>query len=713
MKGLPYLEIFAVEVTRPDSTGQKILKANHPYYLLKGYSIEKDDAVLLSQKELYSSSIYNDYLKRFDSTLNVSVSAIVGANGSGKSTLVEYILRLLNNFSAAFMLDEDMLNKEHHLRYIPDLYGKLWFMSDGKPYLIQVAGTAVSFYEYYPSCDDNTVFIKNARSGCVYTSDVTIEDIQFAAKGNKYRTKKAAIEIARHIFFTYVSNYSLYGYNPKDFRTEWNSSDGTINAKIDERGCWLDGLFHKNDGYQTPIVLTPYRENGNINVNKEKVLSDDRLLTLLLCGKGFDKLNGHLQVVELKFTYKESSYDETYLQKECGLKIQPHAFCSLREHIVVNWKKLYNLSFEESMGEDLKERALDYLACKTIKASYIYRNEYGSYFDKLKDIENNISNDHIDVISELVCALSGDGSHITTKIRQVLVFLVTGTYFRNGRTGLNLNNAISEYSNTVKLIKSLGLSAPDKLCRKPEDYLPPHFLRVNIGLLENNGTKIEFQHLSSGERQLIYSVCSILYHLSNIDSVYLDANEKRIAYNKVLVIMEEIELYFHPKFQQSLLKYLLDGIAQMKFKNLTAVSFMIVTHSPFVLSDISSSNILALENGIPVESSQLKSFGANIHDMLNTGFFLDNCRGSFSEDFIATIIKQMQKDEEAQSASNVNHECCNSIRRKIAIIDEPIIRNALLNKFHDVYEKDNIQWEIDDLETKLNRLKEIRANKDK
>ena len=96
--------------------------------------------------------------------------------------------------------------------------------------------------------------------------------------------------------------------------------------------------------------------------------------------------------------------------------------------------------------------------------------------------------------------------------------------------------------------------------------VPPPIFDVDIDLKDvaNGGNAdVSFRMLSSGERQQAYFVSSILYHLSNLNSVHDDNNLARIAYKNVLVFLEEIELYFHPQLQKNLLSYLLDGIRQI------------------------------------------------------------------------------------------------------------------------------------------------------
>ncbi len=707
----PQFEIFAFQILKDNSTGQKILKSGEMYYLLSGYDVHENEITYTSQ-ESCPSNLYNDYLAEEQSNLHVSISAIVGANGSGKSSIVEYILRLLNNLAAAFMLDEDLLNDNHHLRYITGISGQLWYMSDGVPYQLQVDGISVTIWEYVLNTDFRTQYTFTKVKQPIFHTDVSSKPtVDFIGYKQKYaRKEKIGQKIANRLFYTYVSNYSLYAYNVRDFRQEWNHNDGGFDRRIDEHGCWLDGLFHKNDGYQTPIVLTPYRVNGNIDVNKEANLSDDRLLALLLCGKGFSLLNGHLEVDELKFSPKDTQYDHQYLRKNCDLRLRARGFRQFRNAIAQAWKQCYNLNFYRTEDNQFRELALNYLACKTLKASFVYTGEYGDFYERLCGVEKWVKDKHKKVIQELVETLSKDDSHITTKIRQTLCFLETGTYYRDDISGYKLKKAIKEYENAQNAIDAYTKDGIRSLVGKPEDLLPPHFLRTNICLKDtNNGSYVEFCHLSSGEKQQIFAISSMLYHLSNIDSVHLDNNNARISYKQVLVILEEIELYYHPALQQDFILYMLNGLRQMEYKNLKNVQVLIVTHSPFVLSDIPSANILALRKGVPEIKTEIKSFGANIHDMLSKSFFLDNGRGKFAEWCIGNILKRLQKatTDKKKDVNNI-HYCniANKIHQDIMNLDEPIIRRILLDRFGVVFPEYKLNVRIRELEEELARLKE-------
>ena len=186
----------------------------------------------------------------------------------------------------------------------------------------------------------------------------------------------------------------------------------------------------------------------------------------------------------------------------------------------------------------------------------------------------------------------------------------------------------------------------DFYVREIEDMIPPAFLDVKIELknkVSEKSGKIAFETLSSGEKQQVYSISSILYHLMNINSVEEDKSSNRYIYHYVNIILEEIELYFHPDFQKNYISMLLDGLAQIKLDNIYGVNICFITHSPFVLSDIPKGNLLVLEEGKSVGDNKLKSFGANIYDMLKSSFFIKGSPiGVYAQWVITRVIIAMR-----------------------------------------------------------------------
>src|SRR5690606_16638367 len=104
----------------------------------------------------------------------------------------------------------------------------------------------------------------------------------------------------KNFFYTEVINYSLYAYN----------------SSPNQEGTWITQIFHKNDAYQTPVVLNPYREEGIININKENDLVYQRLLANLLRYDADKKLNLSLgDNLEASLLLLELSNSEYYEEK--------------------------------------------------------------------------------------------------------------------------------------------------------------------------------------------------------------------------------------------------------------------------------------------------------------------------------------------------------------------------------------------------------------
>lgn len=375
------------------------------------------------------------------------------------------------------------------------------------------------------------------------------------------------------------------------------------------------------------------------------------------------------------------------------------------------------------IGEDLSlyknrqyyQEAIDYLTYKTLKISVLY-NQYKRYF--YVSHQNNRSRVDEKQLQAFVVRLSLDKSHITRKIRHILAYICYGLYERQLEYDISLLSVKAKEIIDKEVAK--GNPFGKQFIYGIDDLVPPPIFDVKIQLVDQqNGNDVAFETLSSGEKQQAFVVSSILYHLGNIESVFRDNNKNRIAYSNVCIILEEIELYFHPQFQKNLIKYILDGIKQMSFVHIKGIQLMMVTHSPFILSDIPTSNILALENGMQSDT-KLQTFGANIYDMLNTSFFLHNSTiGDFAQWLIGHIILILKIYENPQYGINMlddenekygvdkefmdkylvaqeNSKSWNMETIKhdypqdyigylIDMIDEPLAKMALLQKYYEIF----------------------------
>lgn len=718
--------IFAVVVTSEGSVGKRKLKAFTPYFLCDGWHFEGSKIIRSKKKMLYKSP-YNEYLQSKNG-LSLSISAIVGENGSGKSSLVEFIIRLINNFATSIFGEQNMTLAFEHLHYIDGVEGRLYFSIDGIPHMVSVENRSVTLesFSLQPGNKDEQQFCAYNTPN-IFDNEQSREPVVDASPISEWRDRKnedlsIKEKLSKFFFYTLVNNYSIYAYNSFDYKEENTSLE--YEAKIrkkkyatDDERSWLNGIFHKNDGYQVPLVLSPYRDQGNININLENELSKERLMALMIMPKqNFRVINNHLEVRGISISRKKYVYDAQRVRNKGYYKNLTQAGFDKIENILLKmWGDVIAEDLSLYKNRRYYQEAIDYLTYKTLKISVLYSQYKRFFYVSHRNIRSKVDEKQLQA---LVIRLSLDKSHITRKIRHILAYICYGLYESQ------LEYDISVLSDKAKEIidkeDAKGNPFGKQFIYGIDDLVPPPIFDIKIQLVDQqNGNDVAFETLSSGEKQQAFVVSSILYHLGNIESVFQDNNKNRIAYSNVCIILEEIELYFHPQFQKNLIKYILDGIKQMSFAHIKGIQLMIVTHSPFVLSDIPTSNILALEDGMQ-SKTELQTFGANIYDMLNTSFFLHNSTiGDFAQWLIGRIIlilkvyenlqyginmlnggnEKNEVDEEFMDKYLVAQENSKSwnmetikhdypqdyIGYLIDMIDEPLAKMALLRKYHEIF----------------------------
>ena len=718
--------IFAVVVTSEGSVGKRKLKPFTPYFLCDGWHFE-GSKIIRSKKNLLYKSPYNEYLQSKNG-LSLSISAIVGENGSGKSSLVEFIIRLINNFATSIFGEQNMTLAFEHLHYIDGVEGRLYFSIDGIPHMVSVENRSVTL-ESFSLQQEN----KDEQQFVAYTTPnifdneqpkVPVEDTTPISEWKDRKGDDMSIKekLSKFFFYTLVNNYSIYAYNSLDYKEENTSLDyeSKIRKKkyaTDDERSWLNGIFHKNDGYQVPLVLSPYRDKGNININLENELSKERLMALMIMPKqNFRVINNHLKICGISISRKKYAYDAKRIREKGYYKnLSQAGFSKIEEMLVELWGAVIAEDLTRYKDRRYFQEAIDYLTYKTLKISVLYSQYKRYFYANHHNIRSRVDEKQL---KALVIRLSLDKSHITRKIRHILAYICYGMYENR------LEYDISLLSDKAKEIidKEVAKGNPfgKQFIYGIDDLVPPPIFDVKIQFVDQqNGNDVAFETLSSGDKQQAFVVSSILYHLGNIESVFRDNNKNRIAYSNVCIILEEIELYFHPQFQKNLIKYILDGIKQMSFAHIEGIQLMMVTHSPFVLSDIPTSNILALENGMQ-SHTKLQTFGANIYDMLNTSFFLHNSTiGDFAQWLIGRIILILKVYENPQYGINMldggnekneenkefmdkylvaqeNSKSWNMeiikhdypqdyIGYLIDMIDEPLAKMALLRKYYEIF----------------------------
>ncbi|MBD8388350.1 AAA family ATPase [Dysgonomonas sp. BGC7] len=757
----------------------KRLQRNRLYYLCNGYEISEHDIKIVGKDILD-----NNFFQIEEGKPYINISAIVGKNGDGKSSLIELMIRILNNIGKLL----DFENKNETLSYVRGVCGEVYYsiLENDKEYTYRINSTSKNGINILKIKDYST-----SKELTVYVDDEGKPILNDSVSRQQYEYLLEKMKAS--FFYTIVSNYSLYSYN--------------VNELSPKEGEWIKNVFHKNDSYQTPIVLHPYRNNGNIDVNNEYYLSLQRLLYLFSKYESFRSIgNQKVELLALKRVtqskllsdtfkrYFESIKSKNLLNKEIelikGLDKQSRdeylegilkildndIFIKVEEltlkgegvtyknsisdiEILLNnlnyrgnipiklnvaqyqriilVQELSDLLLKKSLNSytDFKYQDFHYwqnnnnpkpkserqLTCEYIlyKIIHIFERypEYKGILDMyenqcffLYQPDNVLQYRKNELERGLLLVEKGirEKSHITLKLRQAINYLKNIdkeiTYFdleEETKKSLSEFEIIkkktigsdSEYLISLDILKDyleLEIETTDRL-----ELLPPRIFDTEIYIKQQKDNEYTpLSLISSGERQMLYVISSIIYHLQNLNSVSGDL----IKYNNVNIVLEEVELYFHPEYQRQFIKYLIDTINKSNLSHETCINLTFVTHSPFILSDIPKQNVLFLKDGIPNYDMQENTFGANIYDLLHCSFFLEEYSGDLALIKIKNLIDEINSIQNNASKFKVEN-----IEQKIKLVGEPFIRTQLYRTLYEIV-GDKDKFKIIELRTELEEL---------
>lgn len=710
----------------------KCLRIGMMYYFCKDYIIN-EERTSIRRTSKYIKPLKEDF---FLDQPTINISAVVGMNGDGKSSLVEMMMRLINNCAVSYKLTE------------------------GKDDLCRVEGVKAELF----------YLVDNVLYRMVEDEEMDSPKIWNLANLNNQNQNEwdfgepqevNVVENPNCFFFTLVSNYSHYAYNTHDYEKE-RSGQGIH---------WLDCIFHKNEDYQIPIALHPYREFGNIDINREYDFLRQRLLLLVLNApnpkdqpddesKSVRRMN-HKDAEILVLTdppYLQNSLVEFFSDVNTENKLKSLLNRDKKEKridSVHNWEN----SLIEVMTKDVGfvsfvidiVKWLEHNSCFSFSMSSDIRTVIDelrnlnypelSYYKKLekKDgalVKINVAQlNRLNTIYRIMKCLDIDPSIVTKQFEELtliekclcykvyIVLTNINTYSEYKKIAGNgdVQNVFREYDERLEscitfmmqehesyttwklhqidrfLEKEKGKGTVDSHLYDEKRDEKTHRILINIDELKKkrNGKAIGLDELpppiyewtllfrkegdmtcdidlnsfSSGEKQMLYSLSSIIYHLQNLD--------RTNKYPNVNLVLEEIELYYHPECQRIIVKRMLDLLHRVHFDYIKNINIVFVTHSPFVLSDVPRCNVIFLQDGMAKDIMQENTFGANIHSLLKNGFFLPNLpMGEFAYQKINSLFAEL-------NSGNFDPETdLDSIYQRILLVGEPFLKNQLLNMYN-------------------------------
>lgn len=637
----------------------KILRKGLVYQFYNDYIFKYVDSNKLGEIEsiTYRPTIPENLYRLKEGNPQINISAIVGTNGSGKSAITELLLYSIFQISIHLGFVE-----EQQIPSIPNNYKEDSKRLEFNSKMNKIYETLK--LEIFYLLDEKLISITIDGEN-INILEVNKADNIYLLDGKEF-LKSNDINILKPFFYSVLINYSLYAFNANQI------------------GAWLNTFFHKNDGYQMPIVINPYREYGIIDINREDLLTRSRLLTNLLTIPQYRNLNPKSPIAEIGLYYNSEKDYNVFINKnyQPENRFSYEFILKFREKILVPlFDKTFNkeISYPNIDATQINIYAEKYLINKIITISGRYSSFYE--FDKRFTAEESLDNFDLESVDaeKLVNELYNDKGHITLKVRQTLNFIRKDIYGipPDGNFQSKVRLSVIE----LQLLKLVEDIKDEIWFTEVIDYLPPPFLFCKIQFKDGSF----FHDLSSGEKQRNYTLNTIIYHLKNLDSVFNKGFEKNKekqleTYSNVNLIMDEIELYHHPEYQKNTISDLLFLIEQANFKNIRNINILFLTHSPFILSDIPQQNILHLIDGKP-ENRNEKTFGANVHDLLANDFFLENgFMGEWAKKKIQSLISYLT-NEEGNNANGYWNET--NAQQFISIIAEPLISErlwALLDK---------------------------------
>lgn len=619
-----------------DERYSKNLEKGQIYSFYNNYKfIQNENGLITSIEETSKDfALYNDFLGETPQ-FKINVSAIVGKNGSGKSTLVElffltcYLVAIQKKFISTAGKSRARLLEQQEL----DLISK---------------GLKLEVY-YEISSQLYCIVIDHNFNEALHLNG----QIQYCDLIGGTNLKLLVF------FYTVAVNYSLHGLND-------------VNS-----GQYISRLFHKNDGYQTPVVINPFRNKGTIEVGGELHFAQTRLLSNLLLNTANDgEIVPDKRVTAIKFLINREKFRkyEGYEMTKVIRELEKTNNLTLTEIFDRVYLAFINI---EPNHSSLKEKTwrnytVRYVIRKMIRIAQNYP-EYKKFYSP--SLEGNIPG--LKNIEKYIEKLKKDRSHITLKLRQALNFYRYDP-LRADMEGVTIEPGYVYIKNDLFVARLKDFAAKNA-DNDPAEFVPaapftPRFILDD---------KIEFHTLSSGEQQYIHSIQAISYHILNLNSVFNSNHTSSTTYQFINIMLDEIELYFHPEFQRRFIKDLLDYIGHLQVPNIKGINILLLTHSPFILSDIPATNVLRLKNG-KVDNDQPLTFAGNIHQMLSSSFFMDATTGEVARHHYNEIISFYQSARSAENFKKDDFKNTYAGRRDkfrfiVSQIGEDVIREVLKN----------------------------------
>jgi hypothetical protein len=312
-----------------------------------------------------------------------------------------------------------------------------------------------------------------------------------------------------------------------------------------------------------------------------------------------------------------------------------YALKEVKEHLGenINLPPITGHSKEQLINYFIHANLLNVIADNPVMAG---KEEVLNLWCQAVDTKGNVLNQ----FKRFIKALHVDDEHVKPVLAQIY----------------NVINLIVRYANYNEAYGSFFLNSKDNNVKNLIDkafssnvYLTSRFFDMYFSYSKDNTDMT----LSSGEQEIlelfsrIYDAVEILPHqIDNIDS-------------PTLLLLDEAEIGFHPEWQRSFIKSLIEFVRVLADINKKQFQIVLTSHSPILLSDIPSCccNFLKKEKNVGVVNLRgqiSETFACNVFEQYRSSFFMENgLVGCFASDWLNNLY-QKAKDGDSITRDEID-----------------------------------------------------------
>lgn len=214
------------------------------------------------------------------------------------------------------------------------------------------------------------------------------------------------------------------------------------------------------------------------------------------------------------------------------------------------------------------------------------------------------------------------------------------------------------------IVKGILVSSLEKLLKRFSYFSERkgHELHSDVG----NKFRISFELLSEGEERFLDIITKINDSIAENNGAEL-----------LVLLLDEPDQSLHPEWARRFIDTITQVIESIDFDG--NIQLVLSTHSPYLLSDILPTDVFLLERDKESRKlsihkldndKKISCLGANIYDLMQNEFFMNNTVGEFATKKINSFIKRISK-------INSNSEDIQEIDYFIEQIGEPIIQKVM------------------------------------